>query len=935
MKNELDDKFKLESIPVDIYKKIDNSTCKILINDEEKGSGFFLIFRNEFKYAINLLITTYNIIPSELVTSKQKIKILNEEEKAFYIILDELKRKIKFLKKENITVIEIQDKDEIKNEVNFLTCDLNYIDGILIYKNKDIFIYKHDFFPALGNITEIIELKYFKFNIQAKNDKMHLGSPILLKNNAKVIGIYTKYNENNFFGTFIGELKYSFMDINQLRKVGIKFEINNFNKLSKFTCQIINGSEIKDIGFFIILENKYRFLITSSYAISSNNIICQIAIEILLNNNERFIIELNNKERIIKYFEDINITIIEIIDKDKIYTNAEFLSIINEAKFNKYIDKSIFAVKNSNNREIKFITGKIIKIGRKNYFEFTHSIENYNYSFSYPIILPENLKVIGIYIRNNKHYPSNGLFIGALLKKLKNIFFKQKELKNINIENFDIKKIKEKNLNIFILVYKKNKETNNEKKMQIFGDDFVKKNKEKYFLLIDKKRIESRSQINPNEIKKNIFKIELIEKEVINDMSGMFENCSSLLSLPNISTWNMKNVISIENIFNGCSSLKFSTKDILNWDTSNLKNIKGMFMYCYNLEYLPDISNLDTKNIEDMSNLFYNCSSLKSLPDISKWNTSKVKYINDMFNNCKSLIKLPDISKWNTNKIMNINNLFKGCSSLTYLPDISLWKTENIKYFNSIFEECTSLRSLPNISNWNTSKAISMANIFNNCILLTKLPDISKWNTKELIDINNMFKNCSSLLCLPDISKWNTNNINFIYEIFKGCSSLTYLPDISLWKTDNIHYFNSIFEGCKSLLTLPDISKWNTSNVINMKNTFYNCESLKILPDISKWNTSNVKIMDRMFYNCLSLQSLPDISKWNTSNILSKEKMFSGCSLITFSVEMLKWNKKEVDFLNYLNYNTPTIVFSTLNKKLYIKPKDSDYEPMNFNLGNI
>ena len=48
---------------------------------------------------------------------------------------------------------------------------------------------------------------------------MHLGSPILLKNNVKVIGIYTKYNENNFFGTFIGELKYSFMDINQLRKV--------------------------------------------------------------------------------------------------------------------------------------------------------------------------------------------------------------------------------------------------------------------------------------------------------------------------------------------------------------------------------------------------------------------------------------------------------------------------------------------------------------------------------------------------------------------------------------------------------------------------------------------------------------------------------------------------------------------------------------------
>ena len=38
-------------------------------------------------------------------------------------------------------------------------------------------------------------------------------------------------------------------------------------------------------------------------------------------------------------------------------------------------------------------------------------------------------------------------------------------------------------------------------------------------------------------------------------MSGLFEDCTSLKSLPNISKWNMKNTSNISRIFKGCSSL--------------------------------------------------------------------------------------------------------------------------------------------------------------------------------------------------------------------------------------------------------------------------------------------------------------------------------------------------------------------------------------------
>ena len=39
---------------------------------------------------------------------------------------------------------------------------------------------------------------------------------------------------------------------------------------------------------------------------------------------------------------------------------------------------------------------------------------------------------------------------------------------------------------------------------------------------------------------------------------------------------------------------------------------------------MPNISNWNTNNIIKMNGLFYGCSSLKSIPDISNWNTNDV-----------------------------------------------------------------------------------------------------------------------------------------------------------------------------------------------------------------------------------------------------------------------------------------------------------------------
>ena len=49
-----------------------------------------------------------------------------------------------------------------------------------------------------------------------------------------------------------------------------------------------------------------------------------------------------------------------------------------------------------------------------------------------------------------------------------------------------------------------------------------------------------------------------------------------------------------------------------------------MFNECSSLESLPDISKWNTKNVIDMRYMFAGCASLISLPNLSIWNTENI-----------------------------------------------------------------------------------------------------------------------------------------------------------------------------------------------------------------------------------------------------------------------------------------------------------------------
>ena len=175
-----------------------NSICKIKLNPE--AVGFFLRIQKKKEY--NFLITCYHVL-SESIRDKLDIEIRLKNDIKKVINLDDPKRLIKFVEEKDIAAIEIKNKDNIKNSVNFLNLDLNVL-NVDQYKNKDIIVleyYSGTIYYKKGNILDINDKSCeFKHNLSTKEESD--GSPIILFENSKVIGM----QKRTYYGIFVAEL---------------------------------------------------------------------------------------------------------------------------------------------------------------------------------------------------------------------------------------------------------------------------------------------------------------------------------------------------------------------------------------------------------------------------------------------------------------------------------------------------------------------------------------------------------------------------------------------------------------------------------------------------------------------------------------------------------------------------------------------------------
>ena len=195
----------------------------------------------------------------------------------------------------------------------------------------------------------------------------------------------------------------------------------------------------------------------------------------------------------------------------------------------------------------------------------------------------------------------------------------------------------------------------------------------------------------------------------------------------------------LNNSFNSFSNNTFTNLIFKDVDTSKVTNMNGMFNNCSSLISL-NVSGFDTSNVTNMNNMFYYCEALTSL-DVSKFDTSKVTNMFNMFGRCCALTSL-DVSKFDTSKVTDMSSMFQHCRLLTSF-DVSNFNTSNVTNMNTMFASCSALTSL-DVSGWDTSNVIYMGYMFRNCWALTSL-DVSGWDTSKVTNMGNMFKGCSAL----------------------------------------------------------------------------------------------------------------------------------------------------------------------------------------------
>ena len=178
---------------------------------------------------------------------------------------------------------------------------------------------------------------------------------------------------------------------------------------------------------------------------------------------------------------------------------------------------------------------------------------------------------------------------------------------------------------------------------------------------------------------------------------------NKLIRSLDVSGWDFEAATNMSLFLYAASNLKTLTLPD-NMTLANVTDMSGCFQDCSSLKSL-DTSRWTLANVTDMSGCFQDCSSLKSL-DTSKWTLANVTNMRGCFHTCRSLKSL-DTSKWTLANVTNIMECFYACENLQSL-DTSKWTLANVTDMSHCFRQCLSLReidlsscNITNCTDWN------------------------------------------------------------------------------------------------------------------------------------------------------------------------------------------------------------------------------------------
>lgn len=403
----------------------------------------------------------------------------------------------------------------------------------------------------------------------------------------------------------------------------------------------------------------------------------------------------------------------------------------------------------------------------------------------------------------------------------------------------------------------------------------------------------------------------------ITELNGLFSLCPSLVDISVLSGLDLSNITSLDYVFADCTSLT-DISPLESWDVSNIKSVEDLFGNCSYLTDITPLSNWNVVNLIKMDLLFNGCSSLMDISPISNWKFVKTESLTGMFLNCESLEDISPLSQFDLSNVKHVGEMFSGCISLTDLSPLSNWDTSNIITMEKMFRYCQSLRDISPLAKWDVSQVRYMKKMFRDCANLKNKSIIDNWNISSEADTYGMFgisdyavnlsfeeantttesiydlEGHQVLIILADgtnLTSWD--DVYWKYKGYKNC--IRYNDDILYISEDLSDYtdLSDKYENLKSLKTI--IASGVTDKVTSIKNMFSGCESLIDIKSLQEWDVSNVNDMNSLFSQCKSLGDFTSLKKWNVSKVKDMSGMFWDCESLKDLSFLTNWNVSKVE----------------------------------------
>jgi len=243
-----------------ILNQLMNCICKLNINGVN-GTGFFCKIPFQNNETKIFLMTNYHVLDKNYYEANNKINLLINDEKEIKTIDLRIKRNTYFNQDNDITLIEINENDNIKN---YLELDENLFrhNNNILYEHKSLYVLQY---PQGRNASVsygiLTSLDKYEIKHICSTENGSSGSPILNLKSNKVIGIHKE-----------GSINFEFNKGTYLKYILIDFIQKNTNKINENQYSIINNNNVNIQNNY---EN-YNKMYINNFNIEENNYFNQL-----------------------------------------------------------------------------------------------------------------------------------------------------------------------------------------------------------------------------------------------------------------------------------------------------------------------------------------------------------------------------------------------------------------------------------------------------------------------------------------------------------------------------------------------------------------------------------------------------------------------------------------------------------------------------------